>query len=160
MGPGRYSSSRGYNSNQGRRGHAVVDLGWFLGFQFGLDLLLLLIGPTFRPKELRKLLTLACLRNNLSQKLIDRKAKMFLSKMLENGCGFSQIVGVASKFSNTLLDSNPPLHEIMYLPPTWTWQVYPIPAFYNGMLIFQTSFATYKVCTWDPTKTLLTSSLN
>ena len=51
--------------------------------------------PTFQAKELRKQLvwlTLACLSNNLGRKRIDRK---FLSKTLENGCGFNRIVGMA-----------------------------------------------------------------
>ena len=69
---------------------------------FGLDLLLESIddrlnGTSFQAKELRKLLlwlTLACWHlatiSNKSR-LIDREGKKFLSKVLKNGCGLTEL---------------------------------------------------------------------
>ena len=107
----------------------VADLGWLLGFH-GTPLWagsttkkVLLIGlmePPFQAKELRKLLlwlTLAYLRNNLSQKWIDWQggARSFSLKRSKTGMVLTKLWVWPQNF-RTHYWNGIPLHEILYPP--------------------------------------------
>ena len=81
-------------------------------------LLMGLMEPPFQAKELRKLLlwlTLACFRNNLGQKWIDRSARSFSLKHLKMGMVLTILWAWPQNFHAHYWNGTP-LHEIVYPP--------------------------------------------